>query len=111
MNSPNTEERALNAAELAMVNETRPPVIEQKTREELTALIHRLRQAHSKALDIANRQKREMRGKAPPRGATPARENAGTVAKAQTLQEAILRVDQEIAKRAQAGTGAPEPAA
>lgn len=105
MSSLNTEERALNAAELEMVNDTRPPAIEQKTRAELTALISRLRQAHSKALDIGNRQKREMRGKAAPHGATPAKENAGTMAKAQALQEAIQRIDQELAKREAAETG------
>jgi len=107
MTSLNTEERALNAAEIEMVNETRPPAIERKTREELKALVHRLRQAHSKALDISNRQQREMRGKAAPHGATPARENAGTVAKAQALQEAIQRVDQELSKRDAAETGRP----
>ena len=81
--------------------------IDGKTSEELKALVHRLRQAQSRAHDIGARQKREMRGKAEPRGAAPARENAGTVAKAQALLEAIQRVDQELSKREEAETGRP----
>ena len=66
--SANTEveDRALNAAELEMVNGTRSPAIGQKTKEELKALAHRLRQAHSRANDITIRQQREIRGKAEP---------------------------------------------
>jgi len=107
--SANTEaeNRALNAAELQMVNETRPPALEQKTRDELKALVHRLRQAHSRAHDISTRQQREMRGKAEPHGARRARENAGNVAKAQFLLEAIHRVDQELSRREELETGRP----
>src|SRR5580693_3139134 len=76
-----TENRALNAAELEMVNGTRSPAIEQKTWEELKALVHRLRQAHSRAHDLSARQQREMRGKAEPHGARRAQENAGNVDK------------------------------
>ena len=78
MSGPDTEDRTLNAAELVMVDATRPPAIDEKSNEELTALVHRLRQAQSQARDIGKRQKREMRGKAAPHGATPAKENAGT---------------------------------
>ena len=39
MSSPNTEDRALNTVELEMVNETRPPAVEQKTKEE-AAVVH-----------------------------------------------------------------------
>lgn len=107
MSSPDSEDRVLSDAELEMVNGTRPPAIEQKPKEELKALVHRLRQAHSRAHDISARQKREMRGKADPHGATPVRENAGTVAKAQALLEAIQRVDKELSKRDEAETGRP----
>ena len=97
----------MNAAELEMVNATRPPAIHAKTKEELKALVHRLRQAQSRAHEIGARQKREMRGKVEPRGATAARENAGTVAKAQALLEAIQRVDLELSKRDEAEIGRP----
>jgi hypothetical protein len=107
MSSPDAEDRALNEAELEMVNATRPPAIEQKTKDELKALVHRLRQAHSRAHDISARQRREIRGKAEPHGATPVKENAGTVQKAQALLEAIQRVDQELSRRDEAETGRP----
>ncbi len=105
--SPDAENRALNAAELEMVKGTRPPAIEQQTKEELKALAHRLRQAHSRAHDISVRQQREMRGKAEPHGAKQAQDYAGTVAKAEALFEAIQRIDQELSRREELETGRP----
>jgi hypothetical protein len=107
MSNAEAENRALNAAELEMVNGTRPPAIEQKTKDELKALVHRLRQAHSRANDISIRQQREMRGKAEPHGARRAQENAGNVLKAQLLLEAIHRIDQELSRREDIETGRP----
>ena len=40
-----------------------------------------------------------MRGKAHPRGAKPTRDNTGTLAKAQVLDEAIERVEEELSRR------------
>ena len=59
----------------------------------------RLRRARDKAKDVAARRKREMRGKAHPRGAKPTRDNTGTLAKAQVLVEAIQRVEEELSRR------------
>jgi hypothetical protein len=110
--SANTEveDRALNAAELEMVNGTRSPAIGQKTKEELKALAHRLRQAHSRANDITIRQQREIRGKAEPHGARRVQENAGSIAKTQALLEAIQRIDQEFSRREDIETGRPSQA-
>jgi hypothetical protein len=104
------EDRLLNAAELEMVNLTRPPAIDQQTRDELKALAHRLRQAHSRANDISMRQQREIRGKAEPRGAEPVTDAAGSIGKAQVLFEAVHRVDQELSRREEIETGKPSPA-
>ena len=104
------ENRLLDKAELEMVSATRAPAIEQKSMEELKALVHRLRQAHSRAQDIGARQQREIRGKAEPRGARPATDNAGTVGKAQVLFDAIRRVDAELTRREEAETGKPSSA-
>ncbi|MGH9548211.1 MAG: hypothetical protein ACRD3W_02505, partial [Terriglobales bacterium] len=79
------EARLLSAAELELVNATRPPVIEQASDEKLKVLVQRLRRARDRAKDIAARQKREMRGKADAKGTKRTRDNAGTVAKAQVL--------------------------
>ncbi len=110
MSNAEAENRALNAAELEMVNGTRPPAIGAKTKDELKALAHRLRQAHSRANDIATRQQREMRGKAEPHGARRAEENAGSIVKAQMLAEAIQRIDRELSRRDEIETGRPSPA-
>ena len=91
-----SESRLLNASELTMVGGTRTPEIEQLSKEDLKALLHRLRQAHSRANDISVRQQRELRGKADPRGVRPVQDNAGSVGKVQLLFEAIQRVDKEL---------------
>ena len=104
------EDRLLDKAELEMVSATRSPEIERKSKEELKALVHRLRQAHGRAQDIGARQRREIRGKADPHGARPATDNAGTVGKAQVLFDAIRRVDAELSRREEAETGKPSPA-
>ena len=93
------EARLLSAAELEVVNATRPPAIEQASDEQLKVLARRLRRARDGAKDIAAGQKREMRGKADPRGTKPTRDNTGTLAKAQVLGEAIERVEAELSRR------------
>ncbi len=103
------EDRLLDKSELEMVSATRSPAIEQKSKEELKALVHRLRHAHSRAQDIGSRQRREIRGKADPRGAKPATDNAGTIGKAQVLFEAIRRADAELSRREEEETGKPSP--
>jgi hypothetical protein len=40
-----------------------------------------------------------MRGKAEPRGAAHAKDNTGTVAKAQALRDALDRVEAELKRR------------
>lgn len=93
------EARLLSAAELEVVKASRPPAIEQASDEQLKVLAQRLRRARDRARDVAARQKREMRGKAHPRGAKPTRDNTGTLAKAQVLEEAIQRVEEELSRR------------
>ena len=79
------EARLLNADELEDVNATRPPAIGEASGEQLKVLAQRLRRARDRAKDIAAGQKREMRGKADPRGTKPTRDNTGTLAKAQVV--------------------------
>lgn len=111
--SANTEpdNRLLNASELAMVEGTKPSGIDQQSKEELKALLHRLRQAHTRAADIAARQQREIRGKADSHGAKPVKENAGTAAKAQVLFEALQRLDAELSRREATANDSPSQAA
>jgi hypothetical protein len=93
------EARLLTAAELDLVALTRPPEIEGQSVDALKASARRLREAHDRAKGIGTRQAREMRGKAEPRGATPAKDNSGTLAKAQVLRDALDRVEAELSRR------------
>ena len=93
------EARLLSGAELELVAITRPPEIERQSVDELKAVARRLREAHDRATAIGTRQAREMRGKAEPRGATPAKDNLGTVDKAQALRYALDRVEAELSRR------------
>jgi hypothetical protein len=96
------EARLLSAAENELVGVTRPPEIERQSVDELKAVARRLREAHDRAKGIGTRQAREMRGKAEPRGAAPAKDNLGTVAKAQALRDALDRVEAELSRRDEA---------
>src|SRR4029079_16313156 len=93
------EARLLSAAELEVVNASRPPAIKQASDEQLKVLAQRLRRARGRAKDVAPRQKREMRGKAHPRGAKPTGDNTASLAKAQVLEEAIDGVEKELSRR------------
>src|SRR4026208_1582132 len=101
------EARLLSAAELEVVNASRPSAIGQASDEQLKVLAQRLRRAREKAKDVAARQKREMRGKAHPKGGKPTRGNTGTLAKAQVLEEAIERVEEELSRRENLTTTTP----
>ena len=96
------EARLLTAAEVELVASTRPPEIERQSADELKVVAHRLREAVNRAKAIAARQTREIRGKAPPHGAKPAKDNLGTIGKAQTLRAALERVEAEQRRRAAA---------
>jgi hypothetical protein len=100
MNDASKEEaRLLTAAENELVAVTRPPAVQDQSVDELKSVARRLREAHDRAKDIGTRQAREMRGKGEPRGATPAKDNLGTVAKAQALRDALDRVEAELSRR------------
>ena len=98
------EARLLTAAENELVAVTRPPEIEHRSVDELKGIARRLSEAHDRAKAIGPRQAREMRGKAEPRGAKLAKDNLGTVAKAQALRDALDRVEAERGRRDAAAT-------
>jgi len=94
------EARLLTAAELELVGLTLHPAIAELSRHNLQALARRLREARDRVRTIASQQRREMRGKAEPRGATPARDDAGTVAKEHVLADALRRVTEQLGQGA-----------
>lgn len=95
---PDPEDRLLTAAEQEIVAQTRPPGVASRSADELKALGKLLRSARDRARRISRQQMREIRGKAAPRGAAPARDNTGTEAKTQVLVDALKRVTQALRK-------------
>jgi hypothetical protein len=96
------EARLLTAAEVELVALTRAPEIERQSADDLKAVARRLREAHNRAKAIAARQAREIRGKAAPHGARPAKDNLGTIGKSHALRAALDRVEAEQRRRAAA---------
>jgi glutamate/tyrosine decarboxylase-like PLP-dependent enzyme len=92
------EARLLSAAEQELVAEASPAALEALAKPELQALAARLRNARDRAQRILAQQNREMRGKADPRGAAPARDNTGTAGKKTLLAEALARVNAALRK-------------
>jgi hypothetical protein len=92
------EDRLLSAEEREMVAQTRPPEVGQLSRVELQELGKRLREARDRSRRIASQQQREMRGKADPRGAAPARDNTGSLSKTTVLVGALKRVTAALRK-------------
>jgi hypothetical protein len=101
-NAAKLEARLLTASELELVASTRAPEIERQSDDELKAAARRLREAARRAKTIAARQAREIRGKSEPRGARPAKDNLGTVGKAEALGAALERIEAEQRRRAAA---------
>ena len=85
------EVRALSNDELEMVVKTHIPLILDLSEAELRDLIKQVRERRKRARDVANRQRREMRGKA--------RENAGTKHKEAVLAGALKRLNNEKERR------------
>jgi len=96
------EVRALSDDELELVVQTHIPLVLDLSDAELRDLTAKVRERRKRARDIANRQRREMRGKAERPGAAPARENAGTKHKAAVLAGALKRLNNETERRRRA---------
>jgi len=97
-----TEKRMLAEAEFEVVQRTHYPVVCQLSRDELVEAVRRIRAYRDKARDVSRQQRREMRGKADPRGARPAADNTGTSIKTQILSGALKRARREIQRREEA---------
>lgn len=108
--SAKEEARLLSAAELELVSTTRYPEILALTPADLKSTVQRLREMRDRAQAIARQQRREMRGKSDPRGARPARENAGTATKEQVLAQALKRANSELRQHEEPEVIAPSQA-
>jgi hypothetical protein len=97
------ERRILTQAEFEAVELTHHPAVGSLSREQLVDLVRRLREHRAKARDVAQQQRREMRGKAEPRGARPARDNTGTAIKETIFAGALKRAKRELRRLEGAG--------
>jgi len=93
------EERALSADERTIVARSRPPALQALSDVELARLVKLLRERRDRARTVAARQRREMRGKARSRGASPSRADDGSALKLTVLSTAARRLASEADRR------------
>jgi hypothetical protein len=93
------EARALSADERALVDRAHPAAVRSLTDLELAGLVRRMRERRDRARTVAQRQRREIRGKAAARGAAPARADEGSKLKLSVLATALQRLDAETKRR------------
>ena len=97
--SPKQEARALTADERDLVAKSRPPALQSLTDTQLTTLLKRTRERRNRARTVADRQRRELRGKARARGAMPSKADEGSRLKLSVLTTALQRLDAEMQRR------------
>jgi hypothetical protein len=93
-----TERRMLTETEFEAVARTHYPELSGQSKDELVSLARLIREYRDKARSITHRRRREKRGKAEPRGAGPAPDEAGTAAKAGIFAAATKRLNREIGR-------------
>jgi hypothetical protein len=97
-----TEKRMLTGTEFEVVERTHYPQISELSKGDLDQAARLLRDYRNKARDVSRQQRREMRGKAAPKGAQPARDNTGTAMKKRIFSDALQRVNSERSRLEQA---------
>jgi hypothetical protein len=95
------EQRLLDDSEKELVDGSRHPTLNSHSDEDLAKLRVNLRDRRDRARDIANRQRREMRGKVKPAASRAAGNDAGSREKFGVLSSALQRVNKEITRRKQ----------
>ncbi len=93
------ERRLLSADELNLVARTHHPALGLLQDQVLRELRRLVRERRDRAQDIAARQRRELRGKAAPKGARAATDDGGTREKHGLLAAALQRLNKETARR------------
>jgi hypothetical protein len=93
------ERRLLGADELTLVEKTHHPGLGLLPDRDLAELRKLVRERRDRAQDIAARQRRELRGKAAPKGAHAATDDTGTRKKRDVLAAALQRLNKEVTRR------------
>ena len=97
--SPKQEARALAADERELVDKSRPPAVKSLSNSALASLVKLTRARRDRARAVAERQRREMRGKTSARGAAPTKADEGSRLKLSVLSDALRRLDAETTRR------------
>lgn len=95
------EARALDTDELALVEKSHHPHVQELSDGEVAELLGRLRERRDRAQRIAQQQRRELRRKSAPRGAAPAADDMGSQHKVAVLAMAVRRLNSERNRRAE----------
>ena len=93
------EARALDSDERDLVERSHHPALQDLPDAELSKLVKLVRDRRDKAKGQAERRRREMRGKAAPKGAEPSRDDAGSRLKLSVLAMAVRRLNTEVGRR------------
>lgn len=93
------EERALSSDEHALVSKTRHPDLQALPDAELHSLAKLLRERREKAKTQAHQRRREIRGKASPKGQVASKSDEGSKLKVSILAMAVRRLNGEVELR------------
>lgn len=93
------EARALNADERELVEKSHHPALQELSDEALASLVKLVRQRRERARTQAEQRRRELRGKAAARGATPSTAEEGSRLKVAVLAMAVRRLNSEVERR------------
>lgn len=98
-NTRKEEARALDAEERDLVAKTHHPALQELSDQDLSQLVKLTRERRDKAKTMANQRRREIRGKAAPKGATPSKSDDGSKMKLAVLAMAVRRLNSEVERR------------
>jgi hypothetical protein len=95
------EIRALNTEQRELVEKSYHPNVQALSDTELAKLVKQMREQRDKAQTDAHRRRREISGKAAPKGTNPSAQDAGSQTKLAVLAMAVRRLNAEVERRRQ----------
>lgn len=93
------EERLLTTDEWQLVQRTHHPALQDLSDADLSDISKKVRERRNRAQTEAHRQRREIRGKADPKGTKAATKDTGSRAKLEVLAMSMRRLNSESARR------------
>ena len=93
------ERQLLSTDELTLVENSHHPALGLLPDHDLAELRKLVRERRDRAQTIAARQRRELRGKAAPKGVRAATDDSGTREKRDLLAAALRRLNKEVSRR------------